>query len=588
MTPARRWAAHALAAVAYLLVGLGMVRQALFGGAAVLVGDVHRHPYDSAWLYTAVHRGLSSWPPSLHTDLVLTPQPLDLLDTFADVGNPVLASPLMSLVGSLHAYDAYQAFQIFAAGLATYALAFTLLRRHLPALGAGMLFCMASPIWFAVEWGEDDVAAMWLLPAYLALLFRALGTEGVPRWRAALPPALFIALIGYFNSYYLYFSATSTILVGLTCLPRAWRDRLGWARFAGAYGLAAALAYLPRLVIGIRPSRKGSVEASSQVIHSTQDLFVQSPLWDHTSSLDLSRFLFHPPQLADGSTVIAEGHLYLGLGALALALVGLTVPAARRAGLLAVAAYGFVIACGAYLLWDFETPGIAGAEVTPLPGGVLTAIVPGMARMNHPFRWVLLTFIGVAVLGGAGALQLAKWTRAPVWLQAILGGALVWGALLDRVWATPDLAYLDVASINTGSWPYRIPETERPGLLHLPIQIKEVGWVDLEPCRYHRAIQILVHQRPIYVLEAIPIAQGPLASDDIELALAELVEMGVGVILLDELAMPQSMGSGAPLPRSSADQTRIARANLEACGLEPVALDPQVHAYVVPDEPRCR
>ncbi|MCP4810248.1 MAG: hypothetical protein GY913_24020 [Proteobacteria bacterium] len=564
------------------------VRGGLFGGEHALVGDVQHHPFDSAWLYAGVHEALSQASPSFRTGLLLTPQPLDLLDTFADVGNPVLASPLVALIGALHAYDVYQAFQVFAAGLATYALSFTLTRRHWPALAAGLLFCVASPIWFAIEWGEDDVAAMWLLPAYLAFLFRALGTEGSPPWKAAIPPALFIAFIGYFNSYYLYFSATSTILVGLTCLARARQDVAGWARFGGVYGVTAALAYIPRMILGVRPSRKGTEEATSRVFFGVEDLLHENPLWDETSSLDLSRFLLHPPSPPDGGyALVTEGHLYIGLGVLVLAAVGLTVPAARRIGLLVVMGVAFVFACGAYLLWDMQTLDVGGLEVIPLPGGLATAVLPGMERMNHPFRWAILTFAGAAVLAGSGAMRIAEWMRAPVWLQPILAGGLVWGALLDRVWATPSIAYLDVASPNTGNWPYELPETERAGVLHLPIQTKEVSWVDLEPCRYHRILQLLAHKRPIYVLEAYPLAEGELSIDEIEAELASLVDMGVGLVLLDDHAEQQAMGVGAPLPHTVREQTKLARQNLTACGLEPVVLDPRVEAWIVPDEPSC-
>ncbi|HJN77489.1 MAG TPA: hypothetical protein QGF58_26445 [Myxococcota bacterium] len=582
----RSRAIHLLAVAVYVVIGIVTVSGGLLGGPDVIVGDLKHHAFEAAWFHAAVHEALTTWPPSYQTQLILQPEPFDVLGAIPDIGNQTLAVPLVALVGPLQAFDIVQVIKVAAAGLATYSLSFVLTRRHVPSLAAGALFAAASPIWFALNWGEDDVVAMWLLPAYLAVLFHALGEDGPPR--SAVAPALAIAAVGYFNSYYLVFAATSTLVVGLTCLRRARAEPRAWLRFGGVYGLVAALAYLPRLLVGVRPTRMGTVETTAQVIFSVEDLLHQSPLYEPTSSLDLGGFFWPPHRPPGGEALIYEGYLYVGLAALGLAALGLFVQKARRGGLLLVGATGFVLACGAYVLWDGQTVGLGPLEVIPLPGGVLTAIGPVMDRMMHPYRFVILGFITIAVLGGSGAAKLAELTRTPAWVQAGLVFLLTAGALAERVWATPEIALVKSAEVLSGDWPDRLPETERPGILHLPLPMNRKSRHTLtEGSRYHIALQLLTHGRPLYIPAKLPLVQRRLWPGELEAQLMTLVEDGVGLVVLDGFVVSQCMGLGIPMPPETFRQLPMASANLETCDLEMIQLDPVVSAWILPDRPAC-
>ncbi|MCP4810250.1 MAG: hypothetical protein GY913_24010 [Proteobacteria bacterium] len=565
---------HAAGSALFMVIGLLTVRTGLFGGRDLLVGDVHHHPYDSAWMFSGVHQALTTWPPSLSTDLIRTPEPLSLLSVFPDIGNGVLALPLVQLLGPMHAYDVWQAIQIALAGLATYALAFVLTRRHLPALTAGVLFAACPPLWFAIEWGEDDVAAMWVLPAYLAVLFHALDGPVTPR--RAVAPALCLALVGWFNSYYLFFSATSTLVVLAATIPS--RRSQDWLRPGGLFAALATAAYLPRLLLGIRASRKGLEEATSRVVFGLGDLVQRSPLYDETSSLDLARFLLFPDR-STGTALVVEGHLYMGLLALALAGVGLTVPRLRR--LVLVGGVGFILALGAYLLWDGATPGLGPLEVIPLPGAVLTAVVPAMERMNHPFRWVNLTFVAVAVLAGAGIGRLSA--RAPLWVQVLAFAGLTWGVVVERAWAAREIACLDVATVDVGIWASHVPESTRRGILHLPVAPIVDGWPDLERNRHHLAAQLQGHGRPIHITEELPLFSRSLQGAELDAHLAELLAQDIGVVVLDEQTILVAVDLSMPMPASTGSHVPIARENLTRCGIEPSQLGPNVTGWVLPE-----
>ena len=565
---------HVPAVLLYAAVALITTHDSLFA-RDVLVGDAKFHAFEGAWFYAAVQTAL--FDGGVTSDLLRTPQPVDLLGLVPDIGNATLMSPVTALLGAEHAYDLMLTICVFLAGLATYSLSLQVQPRRAPALAAGVLFACASPLWFTLEWGEDDVAAMWLIPFVLAVLFWAV-RRGTPR--GAVAAALAIALVGYVNSYFLYFLACSTLVVAALQWRRFRDEPRRWAAFSAAYAVTALVAYGPRLAMGIRPSRKGTTEATSRVIFGVEDLLRKSPLYDETSSLDLHRFLFWPP---GEPALIAEGHLYMGIAALLLAAVGVFF--VRHRELLVVGVLGFVLAAGAYFLWDFETPGIGPLQVIPLPGGLATALVPGMERMNHLFRWVILTFVAVAVFAGVGIDRLVSRVPAPRWVQVLGIAAVTWGVVLERIWATPELAYVAQAQVDFGGWATSLPETERDGVLHLPIPLAVDGVPDTNKARYHLTVQLMGHGRPIYVLEELPLATRPMDRADVEAHLAQLVEDGVGVIVLDEQAMSRSAQVGAQLSAEWAGQTGQARTNLMACGLEQRVLDEGDVAWLV--EPRC-
>ncbi len=591
MTAWRERAAH----LPPLLVLVGLAVATTWAGLrarpGALLGEIAHHPFDSAWLYAAVHEAVWRWPPSLHTELVRSPAPLDLLDTFADVGNPVVAAPLVALVGAAPPYNIAQCVLVALAGLAAYALGWTVLRDRAAALVAGALFAASGPLWFALRWGEDDVAAMWLLSAWMTLAARAAAPAGALRWRAAVAPAAFLGFVGYFNSYYFYFCAMMTIVLAVATAPRRRADFAPWLRFGLAYAVSSLLVYLPRFLLGVRPSRKGAELADAYYVRSTAHLSSMSPYYNDTSALDLGAFLVPPWVLDAVPAARSEGKLYVGGVALALAAVGLAALRARPRWLVVSGAVGFVLALGAYLVWRHALVAIGPLDVIPLPSAVLTAFVPGLHRMNHPFRFVILTFVVVAVFAGAGARWLVgRLPLATAGPAAALGVVLLGaGAVGERVVSDPSL----VPMVATGpkrvpTWVWRMPGTPdgRDGLLHLPQPAQDAPWLDVLPIRYHRAMQMLTHGRPLHVYRDLPLATRALDAPALTAELARLVDDGVGLVLLDGARRDYSGWFGNPPPAGAAAALATAKANLDRC-VSGASFGHDVYVYLLPDAPRC-
>lgn len=152
---------------------------------------------------------------------------------------------------------------------------------------------------------------------------------------------------------------------------------------------------------------------------------------DLTTALDVARSTVVPP-IALGAELVTN----LTWPLLALAVAGVVWPPrdARplRLTLLAMAALGFVLACGP------DLPLLPGTDV-PGPYRMAMEIVPGFARMRAPVRFLSLPLVALALLSGlaAGDLIARAARRRGLRARRLAEGAVVAGALVLLVVRAP-------------------------------------------------------------------------------------------------------------------------------------------------------
>ncbi len=414
MPAARRTAArHGLPLLVLAINALWIVGSSLGAPSARVLGDPRFHSVDSSWFHYMVTRGLLSWPPTLVPQDYDYPDGWPILDLIVDLGNTVLAMPLTATVGALASHNLFNGLLVMAAGAAAYALGLRLLQGRLAALAAGLLYADMDPMFFAVKWGEDDVAALWVIPAYWAALLWARDRAAAREGRAAPPGRVIgaglvagatLGVTGWFNSYYLLFNLLFTLVVALAMLasrPR-WKSTL---LFFLAFGLVASSIYAPRTTLGKQAwtARHWSSDLVSEPVH-----LIRAPEGLRAgSSLDLSGLLNPISPWRHGEIqrreTAREGFLYLGLLALGLAILGWARARPRdRHTLLWLGGIGLSLALGSHVQVEGRLLELGGYNI-PGPWAVLPALLSPLAAVKHPYRFVLLLYLGVAILAGGGA-----------------------------------------------------------------------------------------------------------------------------------------------------------------------------------------
>jgi len=575
-----------------LLLGLALVAflPALGQLAAAPVGMTRAHPVDSCWLYAITSDALLSWPPGVVTSLFDHPDGWRFFGSewgFADLGNAALAAPLVALLGPVLAYNLVQLALFWAAGVAAYALGWVLTRSRLAALGAGALFAWSDHLFFALQWGEDDVASAWVVPAFLAVLFWSLER----RPRSALLAGAMLGLAGWFNQYYLFFNALLLGLVALWLLPlpprRSLAEARRWARHGAALLGGLALVYGPRLMLGVREARWVEPGRTSGRVRGFGDLLQVAPDHDLGSSMDLSAALNPLSPLRHGASELGflEGTAYLGLLALALALLGwLKGGLRRRWFVVAMGLTGFALALGSYLKVEGQLVSWGAAHPVPLPLGPLGLVVPFLGRMNHPYRFALLAFLALAVLGGAGAAWAVRRLLQRRASRLLLWALLLAACLLERGLASPGLASLAVQAPPVASGLERLPEVSgRPGVLHLPLALTFHRY-DLEGSKPQRYAQLVGHGRPLVLAVDPAWLLEPTERAEMACHLAGLAERGTGLVVISE-DLPQQARWFTHLPQAFAafadPQVPLARANLEQL-VQPSAVSGAQRVYTLP------
>ncbi|MFH1467221.1 MAG: hypothetical protein ABIO70_22745 [Pseudomonadota bacterium] len=529
--PLRRWLPHAIGL--YLAGTVVLFAPALPAFRHAPVGIACHHPYDVAWFYQATARALFTWPPSLHSELLDYPRGLDLLAQWADAGSAILAAPLTHLVGPFLSYNLEVSALVVLAGLSACWLTLILTRDRVAGWVAGLLYMAMDPLQFAIAWGEDDVAEVWLIAVALGLLWRTL--DG--RARGGLLVGAFIGTVGWFNSYYLYMSTLcAAILLGAAALRRRGPAliTLGW--YAAAMGAAMVPILGPRFLLARAATRVEGRSWSSHVLTSLEDFTRANPSFMPSSALDLSGLLNPLSQHRWSDPALVEGFSYLGLVALALAVLGLLRARVRRRRSLALlGGLGVLIGLGPYLQWENAIRYWPGTSVpVVLPGGPLWELLPLTYRMSHPFRFAILGYLAVAVLAGAGISHLASRLPARRHARRLLVLGLAAACIAERALVSPAVRPLGAGSFSVSESFSSLPEVPgRPAVLHLPFPPQRTEFLDMEPFRYHRVAQLLGHHRPLAFPAAWTLADQDEPRDAVARQLRDLAARGVGLVLVD-------------------------------------------------------
>ena len=585
-----RWD-HALPVGVLLVNALLMVAPSLPTLGQAPMGDAHVHPVDSTWLYAITADALFRWPPTLHTYLYAWPEGWDITRKFVDIANASLVSPFTLALGPLLAHDLFLIGMVCAAGWAAYALGFGVTGRKDAALVAGILYADMDPLFFTLRWGEDDVSTVWLLPAWLALLLwarRWVSSGRLSPLRAGFVCGVSLGLVGWFNSYYLLFNVGVTLLVVIV----GWREARWGPRSLGAWlaglGIAFAIVWGPRSLLGVQP---WVARVRAEYYASTFWGLVFAPPGVRLASfLDVSGLLnpFSPLRTvhAVAKESAREGVVYLGLLPLALAVLGTfrsRVPHRLLLGLVGVA--GFLLALGTYVRSEGALVTVAGYNI-PGPWALLCTWVRYFDRVKHPFRFVDLTFLAVAVLGGAGVAWLSDHWRGRA-REAVLVASLTL-CVGERLWASPGLAPLRPTPIPLPAALGSLPVTPRqPAVLPLPLDLP-FRPDDLELNRFHRWAQIAGHHRPLFMSPWGQWLQQDVPEEKVTCALIDLAGKGVGLIVLvtDFAAWSRPVnGTNEPWELETIQrltrQVDPVRRNLRQ-KLEPIHEDAGIEIYQIP------
>ena len=572
--PLRR---HLLPLLVMALAALWSVSPALPHFGTHPMGDASLHSIDAAWLYSLVAESFGRFPPALESSLFDHPRGWPITVKFVDIGNAVLAIPLTRTLGGQLSHDITLTLMVFLAGCATYALALGQLQHRGGAMAAGVLFALSDPLMFTLKWGEDDVSTQWMLPAYMAVLCWSLRrlarapAPGAGRWR---DPALLagggagaaLGFVGWFNTYYLLFNSLFTGLAGLAFCWK--RHRLPWRRY-GMYALAfvllAAAFWAPRTQLGQAPweARVGTakrLEGVGDFLHAPKGLRKGTTL-DASGLLNPVSPLRRQAVLEDEQN--REGVVYLGLLALALAGRGGARGRVRdRRLLLVMALLALTLAFGSHLRAEGELVEIAGRNV-PGPWGATVALLPFLDRIKHPYRFVTIFFVMVAVFGGGGAAWLSAQLKG-LWRHLALS-LMVLLCIAERTWASPGLAPIRATPVLLPEALLDIPAPAgRPALLHLPLEVPFTS-DDMESSRYARYAQMRGHGRPLFMRSYGPWLEGQVSQEEARCAAVTTSNEGVGtVVITTNFAEVTSAVNSAKEPWSQKKIQRLAQQALSA------------------------
>ena len=472
----------------------------------------------------------------------------------------VLGLPLTVLVGEVAAYNAMMCLSFVLSGYATYLLLRDLGCTAWAALIGGAVFAF-SPYRLA-HLGAGHLPLMGT--AWVPLTFLSL--ERLVRrssWGYALLAGLFFAFLALSSWYYAAMIAPFVLLY-LLLRVRPLRDLFRAAflvKLLGAGLLAlvvVAPAALPTLALASRGELGygGSFKYIDRWSAGPLDFFW--PTGMHS--------LWGAPVTRSYYQNIQEHQLYLGVVALALALIGLVVRRAERLPRVyaLLGAVGFVLALGTTLhvkgdplyvavprgvdvafarmmntlmsRWalnklDYESLHLKNAIVIPLPTLLLYLFVPAMKAMRVWARFGLVALLAVAVLAGVGAdwlLGRVGTKRSRPWK---LAGAVILGLLvvLDFSVAPYPYGWTEVRGQPVDEWLAQQP----PGtpIIHYPLAKTWYGWM-LYPTRVHG--QPVAYGYGTFAPSSYRAAQSVLESWPSEEALALLRQWGIRYALVGE------------------------------------------------------
>ncbi len=446
---------------------------AQLGGAVVAPVD----PLDSIWRIAHAQDQLLRHPLDLFQANTFYPYPRSyLFDEFL-LGSAILGLPLRLITNNPVAiYNLVTLVTFVLSGLAMYALARRLRCHPVGAFAAGLIYAFAplQMVHFGPHSGHIGLLSGQWFPLIILLLDR-LFERPRPRDALLLAAALLMqALSSQYYAYYLLFVVGG--FVALRLVQLGWRRRV--PSMATWVALAAAATLVLAIVIPIGISYRAVQEDHGFLRPFPENIFWSSNLSSFFSADGQNRFwgtLTAPVRERSGQ--IAARHLFPGLAALGLAMVGVVV--GRRHWL---PQYLILLGLGGALLALGPRLQIAADPQTsiaiPMPYQFLYQYLPGFDGMRVPARFGRLFAISVAALAGYGL----------TWLLARF--TLVGGIRRQRL--AMALASLLLVGIGAESLnhPYRLAPV--PTGDHIPAAYR---WLALQPPGVVAELPFLVPDR---------------------------------------------------------------------------------------------
>jgi hypothetical protein len=508
------------------------------------------------------------------TNLLFYPTGVSLLFHTLNLFNGLLSLPVQLAFGLFPAYNSVVLFSFAMGGFGAY-----LLGRHtlgtdgaiLPAFAAGVIFSY-SPFHFAHLLGHMQVISLEWIPFYALYLLRAVqgATRRAPIRRDVPLAALFLALIGLCDFYYVLYCLFFTILVLGWAVWRAWRvRRLSIARYPAGQSRdlvaqpgARRAAGVPQLLLAVAVIWIIFVLALSPQLMPMltearrSDYMVPDPAQSRVLSADLIAFVtpqeFHPlwgkwaAQI--GSSLAAspaEHQVFAGFTVLALAALGLWVGWRSTARVrvdagpwpLSLLVF-FILALGPVLHIDGRSVLLPAGGELPLPYGWLVRAVPFMNITRSVSRFDVMIMLSLGVLATV-ALQWL-WSHGDA---GRIGAAVALGLILFEFLPVP----YPMSPPDTPSWYGTLALNPEPGaVLNLPMAWDRPGYL-LHQTVHGKPLTVAYISRddPRTLTDRIPVLQHfrHLGPDVIQFDLAEqgrqvLNDLGVRWVILDRYQMP--------------------------------------------------
>ncbi len=261
-----------------------------------------------------------------------------------------------------------------------------------------------------IEFGITESWPLWLLALHVAFLWRY-----QERGRRLDVLGAGLCLGGYALSG--WYAAFFALVAELAIVPWwAWRSRR-WAGFI-AQGALAALITLPSFIhfLGIREFWGGRWHWPTQVPMAHLDNWRCLRNYG-TDALNLVLPSLEPAPISHS--------VYLGLGVLALAAIGLRAQGRRALGPLVAVALLLALALGHWVRLNGQVLELASQPVQG-PARMLLKAVPPLVGLSHWYRAVGPATVFLALLAAMGAQRLLSWVpRQRTALGLVIAAALL-------------------------------------------------------------------------------------------------------------------------------------------------------------------
>ena len=466
-------------------------------------GDGLQNVWNLWWVNKAVTSlGRSPW----HTTYLYYPEGTTLLGQTLNPFNGLLAIGLLRVMPLVQAHNVIVIFCFVAAGLTTFALAYSFTRSYWASVAAGCVFTF-SPYHFAHTSGHLQLISVEWVPLFLLCWHRLLVR---PRIGTAVAAALVLLLVLLCDHYYFFYCGVAGVLTLVWYLvstrravDRAWRRRAVPLVVFAATALATC-APLPMAVAAAH--RRDPFVGAHNPSDFSSDLmapFIPGGRWRLAPVTE-----FYWSRLPGN---LDESHAHLGLSVIFLLVYVLVRNRRHRlagAGLWwLVLVVFYLFSLGPVLrVWGREIP----LPVTPYT--LLEAAFPLLKLSGVPARMMAMVTLSAAILFAYGLAMLARGRGRRRW------------ALIGVLLAILCVEYLPDPLPRT---PSAVPPHVR-ALKELP---KRGAVVDLEARLGWSLYYQTVHEKP---LAFGYISRAPASVESRRRRFLQLAERGLYDVICDE------------------------------------------------------